>query len=258
MTQQRAATGSDTTADVVLRADSICRSFGDRAVLRSATLLARHSSITLLFGRNGSGKSTLLRVAAGLLQPDQGVVVFNGSVFTRPRLHVLGPAGLFFLPERDLLTRNRTVRQHLDAVTRRFGGSAAAHVEMLRIGDLLDRMPDALSGGERRRAEVAIALTRRPTCLLADEPLMGIAPTDAELLCAALRQAADAGCAIAVSGHEVPSLLELADEVVWLTSGTTHSLGAPAAARRHWQFRQEYLGSGSAPSLGEPSRAPAT
>jgi ABC-type multidrug transport system ATPase subunit len=227
---------------IVFRADSICCTFGSRTVLNAATLWARRGCITVVLGRNGSGKSTLLRVAAGLQQPDQGVVIFAGHPHVRPRLCQLGLAGLFYVPERGLLMRNATVRAHFTALVRRFGGDPAPHLQLLQLEDLLDRMPDSLSGGERRRAEVALALTRDPVCLLADEPLMGIAPRDAELLGAAFRTLAQRGCGVVVTGHEVATLLDFADEVIWLTAGTTHSLGTPAEALRHWQFRREYLG----------------
>jgi lipopolysaccharide export system ATP-binding protein len=229
-------------SDVVFRADSICMTFGDRTVLNAASLWARRGRITVLFGRNGSGKSTLLRCAAGLLQPQQGVVLFDGRAHARPRLHLLGPAGLFYLPERDLMVRGRTVRWHLEAVARRFGGEPAPHVHDLLLEPFLDSTTDQLSGGERRRAELAMALTRQPACFLADEPFMGIAPVDIEVLAAACRRLADSGCAVVITGHEVPALLQLADEVVWLTAGTTRTLGSAAEAWDNWHFRREYMG----------------
>jgi lipopolysaccharide export system ATP-binding protein len=228
--------------DIVFRADSVRKTFGDRTVLNAATLWARRGRISALLGRNGCGKSTLFRVATGLLRADQGVIFFGGQVTTRPRLHRLGPAGLFFLPERGLMPRNRTVAQLLDAVARRYDGDTAPHVAALHLEPLLGHTADMLSGGERRRTELALALTRAPDCLLADEPFMGIAPCDSDILATALRRLSAAGCAIVASGHEVTALLDLADEVVWMTAGTTHSLGTPAEARNHWPFGREYLG----------------
>ena len=231
-------------SDIVFRADSITKSFGTRRVLHAATLWARRGAIGALLGRNGSGKSTLLRVAAGLLSADQGVILFDGRGYTRPRLHQLANAGLFHLPERGLLPRTETLRKLLRMVVDRFGTHDRLDgvIELLHIGDLLDRTADTFSGGECRRAEVAVAIVRAPRVLLADEPFMGIAPMDIEIITTALRQLAHNGCAIVASGHEVPALLALADEVVWITAGTTHSLGSPAEARTHWQFRREYLG----------------
>jgi lipopolysaccharide export system ATP-binding protein len=229
---------------IIFRADSITKAFGSRQVLHSASLWARRGSIAALLGRNGSGKSTLMRIAAGLQAPDQGVVLFAGEAYCRARLDVLARSGLFYLPERGLLQRNLTVREHYDSVIRVFGGAdrIAAAAALLRLEDLQDRRPDLLSGGERRRVELGLGLVRRPVCLLADEPFMGVAPRDAEVLVQAFRALAESGCAVIMSGHEVPLLLDHADEIIWLVAGTTHGLGTPAEARDTWEFRRDYLG----------------
>ena len=115
-------------------------------------------------------------------------------------------------------------------------------IETLKLPALLDQPGVELSGGEQRRAEVALAWIREPRCLLADEPFAGINPSDGELIAGALRGLAERGCAILVTGHEVRQLLDLADEVIWMAGGTTHGLGSPVAAVENHQFRREYLG----------------
>jgi ABC-type lipopolysaccharide export system ATPase subunit len=104
-------------------------------------------------------------------------------------------------------------------------------------------VPAALSHGELRRAELAVALLRCPACLLADEPYRDLAPYDRETVTALLRRLAEGGCAVVVTGHEVPTLWEVADRVVWCTDGTTYDLGSPAEAVEDWRFRQGYLAS---------------
>lgn len=226
-----------------IAADSVGKSFRGRRVLSSATLHVPPGRITALLGRNGCGKSTLLRILIGFLQADHGRIEFEGEFLARPRLGALAARGLFYLPDRDLLSRNRTVRHHLDMLARRFGiGNAGDVVESVGIASLLDRLPGQLSGGERRRAELALALMRRPTCLLADEPFLGIAPRDAEVVATALRTLAAHGCGVLVTGHEVELLLDGADDVVWMTAGTTHPLGAPADVWRYHSFVRDYLG----------------
>lgn len=227
----------------ILAAESIGKSFGSRRILSSASLWLHPGSITVLVGRNGQGKSTLFKIASGLLNPDHGVVRFREDRFTRTRLPRMARRGLFFLPERGLLSHSFTLRAHLRAVALHVGDrGAATAVEWLDIGHLLDRYPYNLSGGERRRAELAMAVARRPDCLLADEPFLGIMPTDAEAFSDVFRRLADEGCAIGLSGHEVPTLFDVATDVAWMTAGTTHALGTPAKARVHDQFRREYLG----------------
>jgi len=224
-------------------ADSIGKSFGSRTILKAASVWARPGIITVLFGRNGCGKSTLLKIGAGQLRADHGVVQFDGRAYLRPRLHELASRGLFYLPDRDLLSRRLTVREQIRAVEWRFGASrTAATLERLDIGHLLDQTPVELSGGERRRAELAAAWIRAPRCLLADEPFAGIDPADAEVVAGAFREMARQGCALVITGHEVRQLLETADDVVWMAAGTTHGMGTPEKAVQHEQFRREYLG----------------
>jgi ABC-type multidrug transport system ATPase subunit len=232
---------------LVLQADSIGKSFGSRRVLTAATLSVQQGQITALLGRNGCGKSTLLRILTGLVHADHGRVLFHGRHWTRPSLNRMAGQGLFLIPERDLLCRGRTVREHFRLLIDRYGGTQRIAdfrlaVQTLEIAPLLDRAPEMLSGGERRRAELALAFARRPACLLADEPFLGIAPKDAETVTRAIRDLASDGAAVLVTGHEIELLLPLADDVVWMTAGTTYNLGSPARAAEHYQFRREYLG----------------
>lgn len=227
----------------VLRVESVGKAFARRAVLTSAWLRADGGCITALLGRNGIGKSTLLKIAAGWMRPDYGTVHYNGRCRVPARLHRLAGEGLFYLPDRDLLSPGLTVRQHLTSVRRRWGrGSLEAVVDATGIADTLERRPPALSAGERRCAELALALLRRPDCLLADEPYRGLAPGEAGVVSAVLRRLSGDGCGVVVTGHEVSTLFEIADRVVWCTDGTTHDLGTPAAAGADWRFRREYLG----------------
>jgi ABC-type lipopolysaccharide export system ATPase subunit len=230
----------------IFAADSIFKAYGTREILRVASVWAAPGMMTVLFGRNGCGKSTLLKIGVGLMRADRGMVHFRGAVYPRPRLHRLAAQGLFYLPDAGLLTGRMTLREHLHAVAWRFGGGLTAEdAEDLAVAELLDRPAREYSGGEMRRAEVAVAVARQPLCLLADEPLAGIAPTDGERLARVFRRLAARGCAIVATGHEVPELLALADEVVWMTGGTTLGLGTAARAVESEQFRRDYLGPGS-------------
>jgi ABC-type multidrug transport system ATPase subunit len=230
----------------LFRVESAVKSYGQCQVLKSASIWARPGRITTLFGRNGSGKSTLLKIGAGVVRADDGAVHLAGTCHLRPRLHVLAVGGLFYLPQRDLLCRRWTVRKHLDAFAWRFGGGEReeAVLNRLGIGKRIGQRADQLSGGERRRAEIALAWIRRPRCLLADEPFAGIAPRDAEVVAGALREMAAGGCAIVVTGHEVRQLLDIADDVVWMVAGTTQGLGSREEALKSDAFRRGYLGPG--------------
>lgn len=228
---------------LLFSADSISKAYGARSVLKAASIWAYEGRITALLGRNGCGKSTLLRIGAGLLAADQGAIHFAGRVYLRPRLSELAGQGLFYLPDRNLLSRRLTIRQQILAAEWHFGNDRTSSIiERLELGPRLDRHALQLSGGERRRADIALAWICAPRCLLADEPFAGIDPADRELIAQVLLELAREGCALVVSGHEVPHLLETADDVVWMTAGTTHGLGAPETAVRNDQFQREYLG----------------
>jgi lipopolysaccharide export system ATP-binding protein len=111
----------------------------------------------------------------------------------------------------------------------------------------LDVRPRTLSGGERRRCEMAAVFVAGASCVLADEPYRGIAPIDAESLTTAFRALACDGVAVVITGHEVPTLMDAADHVTWCTDGTTYELGPPSSARVHERFAREYLATGAKP-----------
>lgn len=228
----------------VLQADSIGKSYGERSILTAATLQADQGQIVAVVGRMGAGKSTLLKICAGLVAPDSGWVKFEGVLYHRPRLFRIAPRGMFFLPERGNLGSSLSVGEHFRLLGRRYGdrGSTAA-LEALDVRPLLARRAHALSGGERQRVELALAIARNPSCLLVDELFRGLDPLTCELVGAALQRLAYSGCAVVATGHEVESLAQFASGIVWVTAGTTYSLGDPRTAASHEAFRREYLGS---------------
>jgi lipopolysaccharide export system ATP-binding protein len=227
----------------VLTADCVGKAFRGRQVLSSATLRAVSGELRVLFGRNGVGKSTLIKIAVGWLAPDSGTVFLGAERVSSITLAELAALGIFYLPDHDLLSPAFSVRRQLEMIRAQFpGGSVEDAAEQVGISGRLDQRPWTLSGGERRRAELAAALVRRPTCLLADEPYRGIPPKDAEDLTRIFSGLARDGVAVVLTGHEVSTLLDAADHVSWCTSGTTYELGPPAAAVQHDAFRREYLG----------------
>lgn len=226
----------------VLVADSVGMKYGEKWVLHSASLRATRGELRALLGRNGAGKSTLLKVGAGLITATSGTVSFNGKFRERPRLASLAREGLCFVPDHDLLSNAFSVRQQLEFVVGRNDPEIERVADRLTIASLLDARPVELSSGERRRAEVAFAMLRRPVCLLADEPLRNISPIDAEALLEVLKEIAHAGCAVVITGHEVPAMLAAVDHVTWCTAGTTYEMGPPFIARTDERFMRDYLG----------------
>ncbi len=225
----------------LLVADCVSKSFGARRVLSAGSLRAQPGEVRVLLGRNGVGKSTLLKIAAGLVRSETGIVILDGQALLTPSLPQLARAGVFYLPDHELLSRTMTLRQQLRVFEARFAARTSEEAARLaRVEEFLDVRPPSLSGGELRRAELALALVRRPRCLLADEPFRGIAPVDHEMLCDVFRGLAADGCAVVVTGHEVHTLLDLAVHVTWCTAGTTYELGAPERALADERFQREY------------------
>lgn len=242
----------------LLVADCVSRSFQGRRILSAGSLRAVAGELRVLLGRNGAGKSTLLKIAAGWIQPDSGSVHLDGITHLTARLPRLAAGGLFYLPDHDLFSIAFTVRAQLEMIRRQFhGGDVGEAADAVGLGAKINAKPHALSGGERRRAEIAAILVRRPRCLLADEPYRGIAPKDAEDMSRLFRAIAASGVAVVVTGHEVPTLLAVADHVTWCTAGTTYELGPPATAVLNEAFSREYLGTrrqaerAGKPALGE-------
>lgn len=200
-------------------------------------------TVTGVVGNMGVGKSTLLRICAGLIAPDAGWVKFGERQFDRPRLHEMSRAGLYFMGERSGLAESLTVGKHFDMIAKRFGVSVDAKlIDSFSLSQFLDSKPHSLSTGERRRAELAIAILRRPKCLIADEPFRELDPITCELIGAGLKLLAADGCAVVVSGQEVHTVLHYSDRVTWVTAGTTYDLGTPQLAPRNDRFAREFLG----------------
>jgi len=219
--------------------------FGETEALKSAALWAEPGKVTVLLGRNGSGKTTLMRVAAGELRPDQGVVSMAGSASERHRLPDLARLGLMYLPQEQLGAPAYHVRDLFMAIERTFASTGVAEaIAALELGHLLEQRVGSLSRGERVRLSVGLALARRPKVLIADEPLVGLAPKDQAVVARRLRDLAAGGAAVVTSGHDARVLLAHADVVIWSVAGTTHHLGSADEAVDHWQFRREYLGPG--------------
>jgi lipopolysaccharide export system ATP-binding protein len=227
----------------ILTADCVSKTFRGRRVLSSGSLRAVEGQVRVVLGRNGVGKSTLLKIAAGWIQPDAGVVHFDGEALLTARLPHLAARGMFYLPDHDLFSSAFSVREQLRLFRRQFSGTDVdAALAAVGLPNLGEQKPFALSGGELRRAEMAAIIVRRPRCLLADEPFRGIAPKDAEELGQLCRRLSADGMAVVVTGHEVPALMEAADHVTWCTAGTTYELGPPAVAMHHEGLRRDYLG----------------
>jgi lipopolysaccharide export system ATP-binding protein len=235
-----------TARAVVLEVDGVGKSFGNRTVLKAASFHATQRAVTALMGRNGVGKSTLLRIAVGRVRPDFGRVAYRGEFLPRPSLARMARAGLLYCAQSGALSSLYRIREHLAAMADTFGGRERLEeaIGTMALEEFLNRRPTQVSMGERQRAVMALALVRRPDCLLMDEPFAGVEPRDRPLVGQGIRTLREAGSAVVITGHDVEDVFQVSDQVIWVTAGTTHWLGPPEAARENHQFRREYLGPG--------------
>jgi ABC-type multidrug transport system, ATPase component len=184
-----------------------------------------------------------MKIGAGLTMPDSGSVYFTGQTYQNMLPGHIARLGLFFVPDKDLLSNSWSVRVQLEMIRDQFHGRKTTEaLELVGLTEFADRIPGALTAAQRRRADIAAAIVRRPRCVLVDDPYHGIDSSDAADLTRLFRELAASGAAVIVSGFEVPELLAAADRVTWCTGRKTQEMGPPRSAARSPQFRQECLG----------------
>ncbi|HEY2796193.1 MAG TPA: ABC transporter ATP-binding protein [Micromonosporaceae bacterium] len=191
----------------MLKAQDLKKSYGELHALDGFTLTVEPGEIVGLIGHNGAGKTTFAEVVTGLTRPDGGTVRIAG----RPPRDARARIG--YAPQELGLYPTATVRQNLALFGRLYGlrrGALSAAIDEvvadLMLTEVLDRVVDVLSGGQRRRVQAATALLHRPDVLLLDEPTAGADPETRDALLAAVRRRADDGCAVCYTTHYLPEL----------------------------------------------------
>jgi lipopolysaccharide export system ATP-binding protein len=237
----------DPTADAVLEATGLRKRFGRRDVLRGIDLTVRPGEVTGLLGPNGAGKTTTFRILAGFLPPDGGDVRFDGRSLAGLPVHRRARLGIGYLPQGGSLLGGLTVAQNVQLVIEESGRSDAEArarevVERAGLGELADARAETLSGGERRRLEIARILAVSPRTVLLDEPFTGVDPLGAEGLRARIRDLAREGVGVLITDHNVPETLGVCDRVALLVDGRVACRGTPAALRADPEARRLYLG----------------
>jgi lipopolysaccharide export system ATP-binding protein len=211
-----------------------------RTLLREVSLEVSPSEIVGVFGPSGAGKTTLFRVLVGEVAPSAGNVVLSGLDVTAMPLFQRARLGLGYLPQTPSVLADLTVRENLavfEALTRRVRPSVARDgLEVARdvgLSDLLGATAKRLSGGERRRLELARALIASPSVLICDEPFAAVDPRGASHVGSLLRALADAGAAVLVADHHLETALGICDRAVLLLEGEVALSASPEVFRTH-------------------------
>jgi lipopolysaccharide export system ATP-binding protein len=237
----------------LLEARGLVRHFGERRVVDEVSLSLDSGQVLGLLGPNGAGKTTTFRMIAGLLKPDRGSVFIDGEDVTKLPLYRRAGRGLGYLAQRGGLFPGLDVRANLMVAGEIAGlappdarARAGELIERLSLGHVSDGREQTLSGGERRRAEIARALMVRPRMLLFDEPFAGVDPMAVSSLQDEMRALADTGLSILITDHAVAATFSICDQVAVLNEGRVLVSGPPAKVEADPRVRATYLGPPSA------------
>ncbi len=225
---------------------------GGKAVLRGVDIEARAGEVLGVLGPSGAGKSTLFRALVGEDPPDEGTVLIDGEDVTRWPLWRRARAGVGYVPQGPSVLWELTVRQNLDAfrlITRLAPEDASIAAARVGLDHRLDVRAGELSSGERRRLELARAVTRAPRVLVCDEPFAGVDPVGAEQLGDLLLALARAGTAVILADHHVAEALRVCTHATLVLDGAVAASAPAAEFPSHPLVRGRYLGTWQRDSL---------
>jgi lipopolysaccharide export system ATP-binding protein len=234
-----------------LAALGLTKSYRGRTVVKDVSIQLSQGEIVGLLGPNGAGKTTTFYMISGLIRPSSGSVSLNGTDITSWPIHRRAKAGMGYLPQESSIFRGMTVDDNLLAVMEAVGVKKPDRETLLTqlkesmgIGHLASTLGASLSGGERRRAEIARALVPEPSYLLLDEPFAGIDPITVHELQKLIQQLRDSGLGILITDHNVRETLGITDRAYILASGVVLEEGDAEFITNSEKARKVYLGEG--------------
>ncbi len=240
--------GPDVTAPL-LHTEGLTKSFKKRVVVRDLSVALNPGEVVGLLGPNGAGKTTTFGMIVGLLKPDSGHILFQDMDITPMPMFRRARAGIAYLPQEPSVFQNLTVRQNIQAILEYQSLNRAERnrridvvLEDLNITHLANSLAYTLSGGERRRTEIARALAIEPRVFLLDEPFAGIDPiavADLQQIVAGLREK---GIGVLITDHNVRDTLAITDFAYIINEGAVLASGAPADIADDPAVRKIYLG----------------
>jgi len=239
------------TLDHGLCVVSIAKSYDKKAVLTDVSLGVDRGEVLGLLGPNGAGKTTCFYSIMGLVKPDSGRILLDGNDITGLPMYRRAILGLGYLPQETSIFRGLTVSQNIMAVLEVAEPDRKARAERLEqllaefhIERLRDAPAMALSGGERRRCEIARALAANPSIMLLDEPFAGIDPISIADIRDLVRDLKRRDIGVLITDHNVRETLEIVDRACIIYDGQVLFAGSPEALVADPQVRRLYLGEG--------------
>ena len=234
-----------------LVAHNLAKSFGKRHVVRDVSIAVRRGEAVGLLGPNGAGKTTVFTMIMGLVKPDAGDIQLDGRPITHLPLFQRGRLGIGYLPQEPSIFRGLSVAGNIMAVLENHVRGRAER--QARLASLLDEFSIshlarsnalALSGGERRRVEIARALAADPVFMLLDEPFAGVDPIAVNEVKGLVRQLTKRGIGVLITDHAVRETLGLVDRAYVIHGGKVMIQGRPETISADPDARRVYLGEG--------------
>lgn len=232
-----------------LQISKLGKRYGNRPVVRDVSLQVHRGEAVGLLGPNGAGKTTCFYMITGLIRPDYGTITLEGNDITRLPMYRRARLGIGYLPQEASIFRGMTVEQNIMAVLEVTEPVKAQRQIMLEellgefsISHLRHAPAIALSGGERRRAEIARALASRPAFVLLDEPLAGIDPIAVSEIRELVMHLKDRGIGVLITDHNVRETLEVIDRAYIIHDGRVLMKGTPDEIVGNADVRRVYLG----------------
>jgi len=233
----------------LLVAENLRKRFAARTVVNGVSLTVEPGEIVGLLGPNGAGKTTCFYLIVGLIRADEGRIHLAGQEITHLPIHRRARTGLAYLPQEASIFRQLTVRENIGAVLELHGVPAASRrqretalLEELGIAHLADQPSLSLSGGERRRLEIARALATEPRLILLDEPFAGVDPIAVREIQGIIRFLQTRGVAVLITDHNVRETLGICQRASILADGRVIASGTPEEIVAHTEVRRVYLG----------------
>lgn len=234
---------------MLLETRGLVKRYGTRVVVNAVSLTIDKSSIVGLLGRNGAGKTTSFRMIMGMVAPDGGEVVFEGRDITKMAMFKRARLGIGYLSQEPSIFQRLTVRQNLLAILETMAINRAERrrradmlIERFSLEEVANSHGRFLSGGERRKLEIARAMITNPSLILLDEPFSGVDPITVEELQDEIRRLVASGVSILITDHNVRRTLEVVDKAYIMDHGQVIGEGAPAEIIRNALVREHYLG----------------
>ncbi len=232
-----------------LVAQGLGKRFKKRPVLRGVSLTLQRGEAVGLLGPNGAGKTTCFYIITGLIQAEYGVIILDGQDITDLPMYRRARLGIGYLPQEPSVYRGLSVEQNIRAALEVVESDRGAREAMLddllgefSITHLRGTPTVTLSGGERRRVEIARALASQPQFVLLDEPLAGIDPIAVSDIRELVSQLKDKGIGVLITEHNVRETLEIVDRAYIIHNGVVLMEGRPSEIVNHEDVRRVYLG----------------